>query len=61
MITWRDILTSLNMVDKGRLDDPAVLFDGEGDTKPLDVLVIDVPEIGDERLVAITLENIDDA
>jgi len=55
MITWRDILTSLNMVDKDRLDDPAVLF-GAFWTKPLDLLVIEVPEIGDERLVAVTKE-----
>jgi len=56
LITWREIHAALSMVDKGRLDDPAVLFTDSGDTKPLEVLVIEVPEIGDERLVAIVKE-----
>lgn len=50
MITWRMIKDGLNRVADERLDDPAVV-DVNSDLIQFDILQVDVPEIGDDRLV----------
>ena len=57
MITWRDILQSLNSITDDRLDDPAVIVIGD-ELIPIDVLEIEIPEIGDNRLMAFPVANI---
>ena len=49
VITWRHIRDSLDAVE-GRLDDPAVV-DIDGELIQFDLLQVDVPEIGDDRLI----------
>ena len=62
MITYRDILATLNIVKKwglrgrGGLDDPAmVLVDGE--FMPVDLLEMEIEEIGDKRLVFVPVDD----
>lgn len=56
MFTWRDIVESLNLVEDNRLDDPAVVLI-DGDTIEIDLIEINVPEIGDDRLVAMPIDE----
>ena len=57
MITYRDILATLKIVKKsGGLDDPAmVLVDGE--FMPVDLLEMEIEEIGDKRLVFVPVDD----
>ena len=57
MITYRDILSTLMIVEKsGGLDDPAmVLVDGE--FMPVDLLEMEVEEISDNRLVFVPVDD----
>lgn len=50
MITWRKIKHSLDAAADERLDDPAVI-DVDSELVQFDILQVDVPEIGDDRLV----------
>lgn len=59
MITWRNILESLSLVDDARLDDPAYLLCND-DYVPMDVVEIEFDEIGDTRLVAVPLDEMDE-
>ena len=58
MNTWREILESLNSTTDERLDDPAVMW-WEVEFAPLELLEIEIPEIGDQRLVALPLEEVE--
>ena len=58
MIVWRDILESLQKVDDKRLDDPADIM-LNGDCVQIDVIEIYIPEIDDDRLVAIETKEIE--
>ena len=57
MITYRDILATLKIVKKsGGLDDPAmVLVDGE--FRPVDLLEMEIEEMGDKRLVFVPIDD----
>jgi hypothetical protein len=57
-ITWREILDSFNNVGESRLSDRAVLYQN-GEFIPIDLIEIELPEIDDCRIVAITLEELD--
>lgn len=60
MITWQDIKKSLHMVADNRLNDPAtIMIDNE--LTPFDVWELEIPEIGDKRLVAIPQTEIEEA
>lgn len=64
MKTWRDILDTLSTVaiqQPNRLDDPAVgWFDAE--SKPIDIIVVETPEVGDgeERLIVLPADEVDE-
>lgn len=57
MITWRQIRESLDKVSDNRLDDPAVILLNSSEFRKIDLFEIEVPEIGDSRLVAIFVDE----
>lgn len=59
MITWRDVMLSMYRSSHGRLDDPAhVIIDGE--LVEIDLVEMEVDEIGDDRLVAIPTQELEE-
>ena len=49
--TWRDILKTLENIDDSRLDDIAAISIDD-DIYPIELLEVEIDEIGDDRLIA---------